>query len=303
MTTTDPQPGDTFDEQFLERLEYLRMVARKIAAGQFRARRNTKTVGDGIDFADHRPYSSGDPVRNIDWRVFRRTEKLFSKRYEQQEDLHIYFLVDTSRSMHLGSPNKWHQARKIVAALAYIGLSNLDLVSIVPFGSDVTDRLAPTRGTSQIFKIFQFLDGLAPGEHTAMETAFRTFVRENTRPGLAVVVSDFYDPNGFEKGLDVLRYHRFEPMVLQVYDEREFSVSLRGDVELVDCETGRTRRMTASPQMSLQLEEAFEEFSMQLAEYCTNHRMLYVRTPVQKSFEELVLDVFRAGGFLDNRSR
>ena len=112
---------DVFDEQFLQRLEYLRMVSRKIAAGKFRARRETETAGSGIDFADHRQYTPGDDVRNIDWRLYRRTENLFVKRYEEERDLHIHFLVDTSASMHIGEPNKWSLARKIAAALGYIG--------------------------------------------------------------------------------------------------------------------------------------------------------------------------------------
>lgn len=298
MTQHAQQSDEPFDEEFLRRLEYLRMVARKMASGKFRARRQTKTVGSGIDFADHRGYTPGDSVRNIDWNLYRRTERLFVKQYEEQQDLHVYFLVDTSRSMHLGDAARWNLARDTTAALAYIALNNLDRVSIVPFASDVTDRMAPIRGTSQIFKVFDVLSGIEPGKRTGTEDAFRTFVRENKRPGLAVVISDFYDPDGFEQGLDVLRYHRFEPMVIQLYDEREFSVSLTGDVDLVDCETGQTRRMTATPAMAAELKQAFDEFCGELETYCTRNQLLYFRAPVQQSFEDLVLDVFRAGGFV-----
>lgn len=299
MSDPSEQSGEPFGEEFLQRLEYLRMVAQKMAAGQFRARRRTETVGSGIDFADHRSYNPGDAVKNIDWRVYHRSEKLFVKQYEEQQDLHVYFLVDTSRSMHLGDAAKWHLARDTAAALAYIALSNLDRVSIVPFSSAVTGRLAPTRGRSQIFKIFDFLGGIEPGGETSTADAFGTFVRENKRPGLAVVISDFYDPEGFEKGLDVLRYHRFEPMVIQLFDRREFSVSITGDVQLVDCETGSARRMVSTPSVGAELKGAFEQFSENLENYCTRHQMLYFQAPVQQSFEDLVLDVFRAGGFLD----
>ncbi len=298
--SSSPDSGDSeiFGEEFLEKLEYLYMVSQKIAAGKFRAQRKTRVVGSGIDFADHRQYTPGDDVRNLDWRVYRRTEKLFLKLYEEEEDLHIYFLVDTSRSMHLGEPNKWHLARKIAAALAYIGLCNLDRVSIVPFSSNVVDRMAPTRGKSQIFKIFNFLERAEPGRQTTLKEAFETFVNENKRPGLAVVISDFYDPRGFDEGLDVLRYHRFEPMVIQVFDERELSVSVQGDIELVDCETGNKRQMTVTPAMIEEYARVFEEFCDELETYCTKRKMLYFRTPIQQSFEELVLRVFRAGGFL-----
>ena len=298
MSATTKMTSRTFDEEFLNKLEYLYIVSQKIAAGKFRAKRKTKLVGSGIDFADHRQYTPGDDVRNLDWRVYRRTEKLFLKLYEEEEDLHIYFLVDTSRSMHLGSPNKWALARKTTAALAYIGLCNLDRVSIVPFSSNVTGRMAPTRGKSQIFKVFDFLERCEPGEQTTMEDAFRTFVNENKRAGLVVVISDFYDPRGFEEGLDVLRYHRFEPMVIQLFDRRELEISLQGDVELVDCETGEVRKMTVTPAMVREYRRVFEEFSDDLQTYCTRRQILYFRSALQQSFEDLVLKIFRAGGFL-----
>lgn len=290
--------AEIFDEEFLDQLEYLYMVSQKIAAGQFRARRRTKLVGSGIDFADHRQYTPGDDVRNLDWRVYRRTEKLFLKLYEEEEDLHIYFLVDTSRSMHLGETNKWQRAQQIAAALGYIGLCNLDRVSIVPFSSTVQDRMPPTRGKSQIFKIFRFLQQCQPGEQTTLKSAFETFVNEHKRPGLAVVISDFYDPQGFDEGLDVLRYHRFEPMVIQLYDKRELSMSIEGDIELVDCETGQTRQMTVTPAMIREYARVFEEFCDELETYCTRRQMLYFKAPIQQPFEDLVLRVFRAGGFL-----
>lgn len=289
---------DPFDEEFLDKLEYLYMVSQKIAAGKFRAQRKTRVVGSGIDFADHRQYTPGDDVRNLDWRVYRRTEKLFLKLYEEEEDLHIYFLVDTSRSMQLGEPNKWQMARKIAAALGYIGLCNLDRVSIVPFSANVEDRMAPTRGKSQIFKVFNFLTRLEAGDRTTLKDAFETFVNENKRPGLAVVISDFYDPEGFEEGLDVLRYHRFEPMVIQLYDQRELDVTLEGDIELVDCETGEVRQIRATPAMIREYARVFEEFCEELETYCKKRQILYFRTPIQQTFEDLVLRVFRAGGFL-----
>ena len=298
LSASTKSTSETFDEEFLKKLEYLYIVSQKIAAGKFRAKRKTKLVGSGIDFADHRQYSPGDDVRNLDWRVYRRTEKLFLKLYEEEEDLHIYFLVDTSRSMHLGRPNKWDLARKTAAALAYIGLCNLDRVSIVPFSSNVTDRMAPTRGKSQIFKVFNFLERCEPGDQTTMEDAFRTFVNENKRAGLVVVISDFYDPRGFEEGLDILRYHRFEPMVVQLFDRRELEISIQGDVELVDCETGEVRKMTVTPAMVREYRRVFEEFSDQLQTYCTGRQILYFRAALQQSFEDLVLQIFRAGGFL-----
>ncbi len=289
---------EQFDEAFLKKLEYLYIVSKKIVSGALRAQRKTRIVGSGLEFADYRNYSPGDDLRNIDWKVFARTEKLFLKLFEEEEDLYIYFLLDTSKSMQLGEPNKWSYGRRLTAALSYIGLSNLDRVSIIPFSSELDGRLPPARGKAQIFKIFEFLNGIEPGETTSLGEAFRTFVTQNKRRGMAVVISDFYDPTGFEEGLNYLRYHKFEPLVLHIFDERELDPAFRGDLQLVDCETGEVADITVTSAMKREYVKAFEAWSEELEEYCVKRDILYFRAPIQIPFDELVLRIFRAGGFL-----
>jgi uncharacterized protein (DUF58 family) len=289
---------DQFDDEFLEKLEYLYIVSKKIVAGRNQADRKTRIVGSGIEFADHRSYSPGDDFRGLDWKVYARTEKLFLRLFEEEEDLYIYFLLDCSRSMQIGESTKWDYAKKVAAALGYIGLSNLDRVSIIPFSSKLDGRLPPSRGKAQIFKIFDFLRALEAGEHTSLEDAFSTFVAQNKRRGIAVVLSDFYDPRGFEDGLNKLRYYKFEPIVIHIYDERELNPTIQGELQLVDVETGDMRELTLTPEVIKEYREAFFEFSSELEDYCTKKQVLYFRVPIQEAFDELVLRVFRAGGFL-----
>src|SRR4026208_1919823 len=121
-----------FDDQFLKKLEYLHVVSKRAFAGHNRADRLTPTRGRGIEFADHRPYSAGDDFRHIDWKAYKRLNRLLLRLFDEEQDLPIYLLVDTSRSM--AEEIKFDQARRIAAALCYIGLAHLDRVSIVPFG-------------------------------------------------------------------------------------------------------------------------------------------------------------------------
>lgn len=294
MASKDEQ----FDDAFLKKLEYLYVVSKKIVAGKNQAKRKTRIVGSGLEFADHRAYAPGDDFRGLDWKVFARTQKLFLRLFEEEEDLYIYFLLDCSRSMVLGEPTKWDYAKKIVAALGYIGLSNLDRVSVIPFSSQLDGRLPPSRGKAQIFKIFDFLRKLEPSQNTSMEDAFSTFVAQNKRQGIAVVLSDFYDPRGFEEGLNKLRYFKFEPIVVHIYDERELNPTIQGEMELVDVETGELCQVTLTPELVREYRQAFFDFSDELEEYCTRKSVLYFRAPIQEAFDELVLRVFRAGGFI-----
>lgn len=289
---------DQFDDEFLKKLEYLYIVSKKIVAGRNQAERKTRIVGSGIEFADHRSYSPGDDFRGLDWKVYARTEKLFLRLFEEEEDLYIYFLLDCSKSMTLGEPTKWDYAKRVAAALGYIGLSNLDRVSIIPFSSKLDGRLPPSRGKAQIFKIFDFLSNLEAGQHTSLEDAFSTFVAQNKRRGMAVVLSDFYDPSGFEEGINKLRYYKFEPIVIHIYDERELNPKVQGELQLVDVETGDLRELTLTPDVVKEYQQAFREFSQELEEYCTKKQVLYFRVPIQEAFDELVLRIFRAGGFI-----
>ena len=230
-----------FDSDFLKKLEYLSLVSRRVFRGQLLAQRRTMQLGGGIEFADHREYTPGDDFRYLDWNVFARHDELLLKRFQEEEDLHVYILLDCSRSMAFGDPPKFDFARQVAAALAYIALADLDRVAVVAFAGDIVADFPLTRGKARILSLLKFLEGLdAAGDASpTWRGSARNFVHRGQRRGLAVVISDLFDPDGFERGLDLLRHHRYEPHVVQIFDRREAEPELKGDVELVDVETGR----------------------------------------------------------------
>jgi len=219
--------------------------------------------------------------------------------FEEEEDLSIYFLTDVSPSMRLGSGRKLLYAKRLAAALAYVGLSNMDRVSVVPFAEKLLDRLPPSRGHGQIFKVLRFLEkDFADAGATDLRTSLRSFVAQNKRRGMAVVISDFYDLEGFEEGLNALRFRKFEPLVCQVYDEADLEPAIFGDLELVDCETGETTRVTVTRELLKRYREQHRQLMERVETFCRKKNILYFRAPVSVPFDELVLKVFRAGGFL-----
>ena len=148
---------DLFDDEFQRKLEYLALVSRRVFSGRLRAERRTKKSGSGVEFADHRDYQPGDDFRTLDWNVYQRFEKLLVRLYEEEEDLAIYFILDTSASMAFGDGRKLQYGREVAAALAYVGLANLDQVSIVTTSDRVMGRMPETRSKARIFKAFRFL--------------------------------------------------------------------------------------------------------------------------------------------------
>jgi uncharacterized protein (DUF58 family) len=294
----EPERAELFDEAFLKKLEYLYIVSKKVFTGRTRAERRTKKTGAGIEFADHRDYAAGDDLRYLDWNIYGRMEKLLLRLFEEEEDLSIYLLCDVSDSMRMGSPPKLAYAMQITAALCYVGLANLDRVSIVTFSDTLRDRLPPARGKGRIFKVFEFLRGVVPGGETRLGPAMRAFVHQNKRRGLAVLVSDFYDPDGYEEGLNLLRYNRFEPFAIQLHDPAEARPRIKGDLQLIDCETGEVREVTVSAGLLEAYAREHERYLKELADHCTTKQVPHFLADTSVPFDELVLKIFRRGGFL-----
>jgi len=293
-----PADDDPFGDEFQRKLESLALVSRRVFAGRLRAERRTKKSGSGVEFADHRDYQPGDDFRSLDWSVYQRFERLLVRLYEEEEDLAIYFILDASTSMAFGEGRKAAYAKKVVAALAYVGLANLDRVSIVTTTDQVLSRLPETRGKARIFKAFRFLRDVEFTGTTDLGDAMKTFVAQNKRRGLAVLVSDLYDPHGFEKGLNVLRYNKFDPFVVQVIDAREAKPKLHGDLLVYDCETGAEREVTVTAKVLARFGQAHAQYLAEVERFCAAHQVPYVAASVDVPFDELILRVFRRGGFL-----
>ena len=287
-----------FDSEVLKKLEYLYIVSKKIFRGRIKAERRSVKRGVSVEFADYRNYTPGDDFRYIDWNAFARLDELLLKLYEEREDLHLYFLVDASRSMTYGNPPKLLYAKRVAAALAYIGLSNLDRVSITAFSNDGQHRLPPERGKGKIFTVLDFLDRIQGSGQTHLEDSFQTFIHTTKRRGLIVLISDLFDPAGFVSGLNVLRFQKHDLFVIQLIDAQEARPELLGDLHLVDMETSRIRPVTVNEGHLRRYYALFDQFCEDLDRYCTQREIGLVRTEVHVPFEELILRILRMGGFV-----
>lgn len=284
-----------FDSDFLKKLEYLSLVSRRVFRGSLLAQRRTMQLGGGIEFADHREYTPGDDFRYLDWNIYARHDELLLKRFQEEEDLHVYFLLDCSRSMGFGK--KFDLARQVAAALAYIALADLDRVAVVAFAGDIVADFPLTRGKARILSLLKFLESLQPqGTLTELARVASGFVHRTQRRGLVVVVSDLYDPAGFERGLDLLWHRRYEPHIVQVYDPREANPDLLGDVELFDIETESTQKVTISERSLRQYRQIFQNFQESVQRYCRSYGLGCTRTSTEIPFDELILRMMRQAG-------
>ena len=289
---------DLFDERFQKRLEMLSLVTRRVSRGHSRAERRSIHTGAGIEFADYRNYSPGDDYRHVDWNAYARIGRLLLRLYEQETDLFVHVLLDRSGSMGFGSPTKLDYAKKLAAALAYVGLSQLDRVGLVAFSARELSEWKAARGRQHIFGIFDFLSGLDARGPTDLASAMQSFVAKQRRPGIAILISDLYDPNGFERAVDLLRYARCEPYVLHVSDPAEQSPDLHGDLELCDAETGLTRAVTISPALLARYRSARALGQERMRRYCADKRVGFFALSTAIDAEEALLRILRRGGML-----
>ena len=283
-----------FDGDFLKKLEYLSLLSRKVFRGQVLAQRRTTRLGSGVEFADHRGYVPGDDYRYLDWNLYARHEELLLRRFQEEEDLHLYLLLDCSRSMAAGDPPKFDLARRLAAALAYVALADLDRVAVVAFADGVLKDFPLTRGKGRILSLMRFLEDLpASGTGTNLSSLVSAFVGRPQRRGLAVVLSDLFDPTGYVTPLGRLLHHGYEPHVVHLYDKKEAEPTFLGDVELEDVETGERRKRTVTEKNLRDYRRVFGEFVGGVRLWCRSHAAGCTTTTTEVPFDELLMRMMR----------
>jgi uncharacterized protein (DUF58 family) len=296
-TGTPSTLGLRFDGEFLRKLEFLRIVSRKAFAGRDRADRIARARGRGAEFADYRPYVAGDDVRQIDWKAYKRLNKLLLRLFDEERDLPIYLFLDASGSMALSG--KFDLARRVAAALCYIGLVHLDRVTVASFSTEMAPEIVPGRGRSRIFALLDRLDALEPAGGTDLFRTIRGFAARSRPRGVAVVISDFLDPAGVEPSLRMLSALGHDVFVLHVQASHDGDVRPLGEVRIVDVESGETRDVDLTPSLVASYRAAWARQVAALNEVCGRYRLTYLPARVDDPFEDVVLRAFRAGGFLE----
>lgn len=282
-----------FDSEFLKKLEYLSIVSKRTYVGQTQGERRSTRRGHSIEFADYKPYSVGDDFRYIDWNIFGRLDRLFLKIFFEDEDLHLYILIDASQSMDFGTPTKGEYARKIAAALAYIGLSNFDRVSLAAFNTKLIYLTPPVRGKAQIFKLFSLLEQFDLEGQTRLNYAATEYATRIKRTGIVVIISDFLDPQGYQMALKRFLYRKFGIFVIHLLSSEEVNPKLNGDLKLVDAETGKSCEITAGARTLKAYQTVMQQFCTDLETYCLARGMTYLRTTTEHPFEDLILKYLR----------
>ena len=302
-------PAPLLTPELLRRLEQFQLLAARRAKSSARGERRSRARGQSVEFADYRTYVHGDDFRYLDWNLYGRLERLFLKLYEEERELPVRIFLDASESMTFGEPRKFDFARQVAAAVGYVALSGFDRVSVIPFpavtnepGSDPAARTAElaargalrsVRGKKSAIQFFQNLSALTAGGPANLNEALRRGALEARQAGLAVVLSDFLDPAGYEAGLTALVGRGFHVDLVQILSPEELSPSTFGDLRLVDSETGGTQEVTFGRFRLKRYQQTVQNFIQRLREYCQARGINFFNVSSNTPLEELLLRQLR----------
>ncbi|MFO0812869.1 MAG: DUF58 domain-containing protein [Gemmatales bacterium] len=283
---------------FLTKLEQLELVARRLLMGRFKGDRLSKRKGTSVEFADHRHYVVGDDFRFLDWSLFARLDKLFIRLYQEEEDLQLNVLVDVSKSMDFGNPSKLLHAKQIAAALAYIGLVNMDRVNLGGLGNSYQAGPRTLRGKKTMPRVLEFLDDLQPTEAGNLTQAIKSFCIQAGSRGIVVLLSDFLDKGGFEEPLRMLLARRMEVYAIQVLAPEEIDPTVQGDLKLLDIEDDDLAEITVTPALIKRYKKNLAAYQSALSNFSRQRGIQFLTSATTEPFDKLVLSQLRQRGLV-----
>lgn len=275
------------DLSFLKSLDRLQLILKKRVHADLQGAHTSAAFGQGVVFQDFKAYVPGDDFRYIDWNIFARTDKFFVRRFEEERNLVVHILVDSSASMNYGKDTtKFDYAAMIGLGFSHMAMRRNEKFTFATF-SERVKQLRPGRGANQLMSIFDIMTKLNVKGQSYFKDAMDNYKKYIHGRSLIVLISDFlYDLDEVREVL--FRYRKSEVYVVQVLDPAERELALQGDVVLEDAETGTTLRSFVSRRMKNDYENKMAEHIYQLKDICEENDAAFVSvttdTPIFETF-------------------
>ncbi len=243
MASQTTQVREFLKPEVVSRIKNLELIARMIVEGFMVGLHKSPFHGFSVEFSEHRQYMPGDNIRDIDWKVYGRTDRFYIKQYEEETNLKAYILLDVSGSMSYSSHtiSKLDYARYLAAALGYLLIKQRDAVGLGIF-SDRLEKFLPPRATSSYLKfLLQTLQQVESGEkRTRISEVLHTVAERIKRRGLIIILSEFLyeDPSAILEGIRHFRHYQHEVLVFNILDPEEMAFRFKDEVQFIDMESG-----------------------------------------------------------------
>ncbi len=303
-------PDTLLTPEFMRQLDRLDVRSRKMLRGTVQGERRSKKRGASVEFADYRNYVVGDDLRRIDWNLYARLDKLFLRLFMEEEDLSVSLVIDTTASMNYGEPNKLMYAKQMTAALGYIALTHYNRLNLYSFTDTVTGTAEGLRGRRPIPRMVDWLNQqqAVPGSKAGnaggggnLAAVCKKLAMLNQRPGVVVLVSDFFDKGDLSAALRYLAGDRYDAYAIQLLSPQEIDPAkggVVGDLKLTDLEDGDMAEVSISKALLEKYQANLQAYCQHVRDTCTQRGLSYMSATTDLPVELVVLKYLRERGLL-----
>ncbi len=282
-----------FNEDFFKKLNKINMYINFKLSGGTQGGRKSKAKGVSVEFSDYREYAPGDDFRRIDWNAYGRFDKFFIKVFMEEREGVFNFFIDKSKSMDYGKDNKKNTALKIVAALSYIALNNLDRVNISTMNDGSLENIKTSTGNRGFQKILMDLEKIKFDGTTDLSSSIKK--RPLSMRGISIVVSDFLNNEGLESledGLKYLAYKKQEIILVQVLCDEEINPDFNNEITLIDSETGENIKLSVTPALINEYKETLKIYNEKVEALAKKYGGKLISVNSSMNIEEIILSEF-----------
>ncbi len=284
-----PRTGYQYLEpQALARVANLSVVARGVVEGFIAGLHSSPYKGFSAEFAEHRKYTVGDDPKHLDYRMLGRTDRLYVKQYEEETNMRVRILLDTSGSMgysHDGKLTKLQYASYLTAVLSYLMTRQQDAVGLTTFDTQIRLDM-PERSSPRHFnEMMRHLEAITPGERTDVAETLHRLANRFKRRQLIVLISDLYDdPDEVLRALHHFRHRRHEVILFHVLDKAEIEFPFRDVIAFRDLETNERLQVDPAYVRDAYVEQV-EAFIETYRRACAEARIDYVMTDTSVPYD------------------
>ena len=278
--------------EIISNISSLSLKARLLVEGFIVGMHKSPYHGFSVEFSEHRAYNPGDEIKNIDWKIWGKTDKYFVKEYEEETNLLSHIILDHSTSMSYssGKVTKLDYAKTLAASLSYLILKQQDAVGLTLFDSKIRASIPPKSKSNHINSLFQIMEGIRPGPDTKIGDILHASAESIKKRGLVIIISDFLDDlDAIISGIKHYRYKGHEVILFHIMDNQELELDFNERIQFVDLETNET--ITTDPwHIKSDYKAEIKKFCDKLKINCRKNKVDYTLLNTTKPIEAALFD-------------
>jgi uncharacterized protein (DUF58 family) len=285
------------DSTFLEQLKNLNFLARRKVSSIYMGTRRSIMQGRGLEIFDHREYFPGDDFRTIDWKLYGRTEKLFIRRFEEDKNLILHILIDSSKSMDFsleGRLRKFDYAESIAAGFAYLAMTKYEKFSTGLYSNKLREVTPARKGKLHFFHVLELLNSLEPEGESNFKECMEHYINYIKAKSFIVLISDFLEPLPLiEEGIYRAAKHAKETIAIQILDPGEINLKWIQDINFEDMETQEREITYLSPRFKSEYKRKIEEHILKIQGICDEIGMEFFSITTDKPLFDSFLSILK----------